>query len=79
MIGGLRFREAHARLSPLLAQELDVLVKGLQAQLRPRAAITATDTSTVNSGDATTDTVIDNLRTRLSELESRLQDAGLLE
>lgn len=41
-------------------------------------ALTAADASAVNSGDATTDTVIGNMRTRINELETKLQSLGLL-
>lgn len=41
-------------------------------------ALTAADAGVANSGDATTDGVIDNLRTRLGELETKLQSLGLL-
>lgn len=36
------------------------------------AALTASDTNTPNSGDATTDAIIANLQTRVDELEARL-------
>jgi hypothetical protein len=39
------------------------------------AALTAADASAVNSGDATTDAVINNMRTRINELEARLGSA----
>lgn len=42
------------------------------------AALTAANAGTVNSGDAATDAVIENLRTRLGELETRLQAFGFL-
>lgn len=42
------------------------------------AALTAADGSGVNSGDGTTDTVIDNMRTRINQLEARLQSFGLI-
>lgn len=42
------------------------------------ATLTTEDISTINSGDATTDDVIANLRTRLGELEAALQALGLL-
>lgn len=41
-------------------------------------ALTAIDTGTVNSGDSTTDDVIDNIRTRLNELEAILQKYKLI-
>ncbi len=41
-------------------------------------ALTTSDASAVNSGDATTDMVITNLRTRIDELEAKLQALGLL-
>ena len=37
-------------------------------------SLTAKDTGTANSGDATTDGVIDNNRTRIEELEAMLKD-----
>jgi hypothetical protein len=43
-----------------------------------QAALTAADAGTVASGDATTDGVINNLRTRLGEIEARLHAYGLL-
>lgn len=42
------------------------------------AALTAADAGVVNTGDATTDGVIDNMRIRIGELEARLQAHGLL-
>ncbi|MEK6281889.1 MAG: hypothetical protein AABN95_16165 [Acidobacteriota bacterium] len=43
------------------------------------AGLSVPNTGTVNSGDATTDAVINNLRTRLLQLESRLSvDNGIL-
>ncbi len=41
-------------------------------------ALTAADASALNTGDATSDTVIGNMRTRIGELESKLQALGLL-
>ena len=41
-------------------------------------ALTAVDASAVNSGDATTDAVINNMRTRINELETKLSAYGLL-
>lgn len=41
-------------------------------------SLTAKDTGTVNSGDSTTDGVIENNRTRIEELENMLIEAGLL-
>lgn len=40
------------------------------------AALTAADAGVVNSGDATTDGVINNMRTRINELEARLGSAS---
>lgn len=42
------------------------------------AALTAADANALNTGDATSDTVIGNIRTRLGEVEARLQAHGLL-
>jgi HAMP domain-containing protein len=42
------------------------------------SALTAAVGGTINSGDATTDTEIANMRTRIGELESKLQSLGLL-
>jgi len=52
--------------------------QGDVVKLYKEAALTAEDTGVVNSGDATTDGVINNIRTRLGELELRLQTQGLL-
>lgn len=41
-------------------------------------ALTAEDNNSINSGDATTDAVIENMRTRIAELEERLSTYGLL-
>jgi hypothetical protein len=43
------------------------------------SALTAADSGTINSGDATTDGVIDNNRTRIGELETKLQALGLIQ
>ena len=40
-------------------------------------ALTAEDGSAVNSGDATTDDVIENMRTRIGELSARFDGFGL--
>lgn len=50
---------------------------GAEPVARP-SALTASDATAINSGDAGTDDVIENLRTRVQELESKLQDLGLL-
>lgn len=50
---------------------------GVTPATRP-VALTAANASAVNSGDATTDTVIGNMRTRIGELEARLQSLGLI-
>ena len=42
------------------------------------AALTAANASALNTGDATSDTVIGNMRTRIGELETKLQAYGLL-
>jgi len=41
-------------------------------------ALTAVDAGALNTGDATSDAVIGNMRTRIGELESKLQAYGLL-
>lgn len=51
---------------------------GVAPVTRP-TALTAADAGTINSGDATTDGVIGNLRTRLAELEAKFQALGLLQ
>lgn len=43
------------------------------------AALTAANNSALNTGDATSDTVIGNMRTRIGELETKLQAYGLLQ
>lgn len=50
---------------------------GATPVVRP-SALTAKDAGTANSGDATTDGVIDNNRTRIEEIEGALQALGLL-
>lgn len=42
------------------------------------AALTAANAGTLDTGDATSDAVIGNMRTRIGELEARLQSLGLL-
>jgi len=42
------------------------------------AALTAANAGTLNTGDAPSDTIIGNMRTRIAELESKLQAYGLL-
>lgn len=41
-------------------------------------ALTAADTNTINTGDATTDAVLNNMRTRIDELEDRLQSTNTI-
>jgi hypothetical protein len=43
-----------------------------------QSALTAANAGAINSGDATTDAVIGNMRTRINELESRLQALELI-
>jgi len=42
------------------------------------ATLTAADGSALNTGDATSDTVIGNMRTRIAELEARLVSSGVI-
>lgn len=42
-------------------------------------SLTAENSGTVDSGDATTDAVIESLRTRIAEIEDALQDLGYLQ
>jgi hypothetical protein len=42
------------------------------------SALTAANAGTINSGDGTTDAVIANMRTRINELETKIQSLGLL-
>lgn len=42
-------------------------------------ALTTKNTGTLNTGDATSDTIINNMRTRINELETKLQSLGLLQ
>lgn len=46
--------------------------------LQRLTALTAANNGTLNTGDATSDTIIGNMRTRIAELESRLQSLGIL-
>lgn len=50
---------------------------GVAPTTRP-TALTAANISALNTGDATSDTVIGNMRTRINELETKLQALGLL-
>ena len=47
------------------------------APVAQRAAMTAVNNGTVNSGDAVTDNVITNSRTRINEIEAGLETLGL--
>lgn len=54
-------------------------IKGISGgKPRPQAALTAANGGTINSGDATTDAVIGNNRTRIAELEAILEAHGML-
>ncbi len=75
---GLRYRAELAGLSWHLLADLEALVAALQVFARPSTALTAASAAAINSGDATTDAVIANLRTRVGELEVLLQSKGLL-
>ena len=61
------------------AQDLTKRYNALLAQTRlaQGAAMTAADGGTVDSGDATTDAVIENNRTRIAEIEVILQANNL--
>lgn len=74
---GFRHRAELQHVSAALVDEFDHLIAELQ-RLRPGAALTAASTAVANSGDATTDALINNLRTRVNELEARLQALTLL-
>lgn len=50
---------------------------GVAPTTRP-TALTGANAGTLNTGDATSDTVIGNMRTRIGELETKLQALGLL-
>lgn len=50
---------------------------GVAPTTRP-TALTAANASALNTGDATSDTVIGNMRTRIGEIEAKLQALGLL-
>ena len=63
------------KLGTATSQKLAVYGKTPVVQ---QSALTTVDASTVNSGDATTDTVINNMRTRINELETRLSTYGWL-
>lgn len=60
---------------------LDKWAKTVQDQLNrfaEQAALTDKNTDTANSGDATTDDIIDNNRDRIAEIEAALQAVDLL-
>lgn len=50
---------------------------GVAPTTRP-TALTAANAGAINTGDATSDTVIGNMRTRIGELETKLKALGLL-
>ena len=61
----------------------DKLYLGNAVQDAPQEALTATDTATLSSGGSedlksSDSDVIDNIRTRVDELETKLQRLGLL-
>lgn len=43
-----------------------------------QAALTGANAGTLNTGDATSDTIIGNMRTRIGDIEARLQSYGLI-
>lgn len=47
-------------------------------KLYKQTALTTVNSGTINSGDAGTDTILNNMRTRINELESKLQTIGYL-
>lgn len=49
-----------------------------ERQTAAQTALTGKDAGAVNSGDATTDGVISNNRTRIEEIEVQLQALGIL-
>lgn len=44
----------------------------------PLTALTTANSGTINTGDATSDTIIANMRIRINELEARLQTLELI-
>lgn len=44
----------------------------------PQSALTTVNNDTINTGDATSDVAITNMRTRINELEARLQALELI-
>lgn len=57
---------------------LDKLFAGDSLRGAPQESLTTASVLTVNSGDADTNTVINNTRTRLNELETKLRTLGIL-
>jgi hypothetical protein len=66
--------ETKAFIDALLVS--DRLVWTAVAKTLGQASLTASDTNTPNSGDATTDAIIANLQTRVDELEAILLSLG---
>lgn len=66
-----------AELAAVLATATSAAFFG-ETPISQPTALTAADAGAINSGDATTDGVIGNLRTRLGEIESKLQALGLI-
>lgn len=69
--------DSNEKLSILSATSQKLGFYGATPVARP-AALTAADANALNTGDATSDTVIGNIRTRVGEIETKLQALGLL-
>lgn len=54
------------------------LIPGSSIQGAPQEALTVVNEDTINTGDPTSDTVIENMRTRINELETKLQTLGII-
>ena len=69
--------DSNEKLSILSATSQKLGFYGATPVTRP-AALTAANGGALNTGDATSDTVIGNIRTRVGEIETKLQALGLL-
>ena len=64
-------------LAAILATATSAAFFGSAPTTQP-TALTAEDAGTINTGDATTDDVIENMRTRIADIEGKLQSLGLI-
>lgn len=59
-------------------KDLKQKIDGRDIRLAPQPALTAATATTINTGDAASDTAITNMRTRINELETRLRTLNFI-